>query len=209
MPYKYLNAFLDQYFKESAPTEEANTVEDNIINILQVYNEYLRVSKKVEYLLESFTQINKEEVDSKTAITLFKSNLPFLSVDREALLLVLKQEYEETLDIKNKLYNLLHKIEVPWTAKEKNELFDFKNTVEIEEKDPVTVPMISVSSSNITSVGYLKNRKELYIKFYSGYIYKYFGVSEETYKELLDASSIGSYFAKNIKSKFKFEKVDR
>lgn len=65
--------------------------------------------------------------------------------------------------------------------------------------------MISVVSSNISSVGY--ERGTLYVSFHSGSTYSYSGVPQYVYKELLNASSKGKYFAANIKNSYPYNKL--
>lgn len=65
--------------------------------------------------------------------------------------------------------------------------------------------MISVNSSNISSVGY--ENRTLYVSFHSGSTYTYSGVPQYVYEELLDASSKGKYFAANIKNSYPYHKL--
>lgn len=64
-----------------------------------------------------------------------------------------------------------------------------------------------VSSSNISSIGYDSSSSVLEIEFLSGGIYQYFGVPETEYNNLMNASSIGSYFAQNIKDKYEVVQI--
>ena len=65
----------------------------------------------------------------------------------------------------------------------------------------------SVSSSNLRSVGYDANELVLEIEFRESGIYQYFSVPEPVFKGLITADSIGSFFNKNIKEKYRFIKV--
>lgn len=58
---------------------------------------------------------------------------------------------------------------------------------------------ITVKSSDLKSVGYDKTIQTLEVEFHNGSIYKYTRVPIYVYIELMGASSIGSYFAKNIR----------
>lgn len=60
--------------------------------------------------------------------------------------------------------------------------------------------MISVSSSDIASIGYEDGT--LHIRFHSGGLYAYFDVPEFLYVELLSASSKGRYFHSHIKGRY-------
>jgi len=57
----------------------------------------------------------------------------------------------------------------------------------------------SVESSNLASIGYDADQEILEIEFNHGGIYQYLQVPESVYKGLIDASSKGQYFDRNIK----------
>lgn len=65
--------------------------------------------------------------------------------------------------------------------------------------------MVSVSSSDLNSVGFEKG--ELYIQFNSGGLYVYSNVPEQVYRELLSASSHGRYFHTHIKNSYSYRKI--
>ena len=58
---------------------------------------------------------------------------------------------------------------------------------------------ISVTSSDLASVGYELNTATLEVEFHSGGIYQYFGVPANVYEELITAGSKGVYFNQNVK----------
>lgn len=62
----------------------------------------------------------------------------------------------------------------------------------------------NVSSSNIKSIGYDENAEELEVEFKSGDVYEYFNVPVDKYKALMSALSIGTYFAANVRDKYKY-----
>lgn len=64
----------------------------------------------------------------------------------------------------------------------------------------------SVSSSNLSSIGYDLDTSTLEIEFNSGMIYRYFEVPEHVYEDLMNAGSQGSFFSHNIKNTYHFEK---
>lgn len=65
-----------------------------------------------------------------------------------------------------------------------------------------------VSSSNLKTVGYDPETKQLEIEFLNGGIYLYSGVPESVYAGLMSASSHGSYFDAHIKKGgYKFTKL--
>lgn len=67
--------------------------------------------------------------------------------------------------------------------------------------------MVSVTSSNLKSVGYDEVRKKLRVEFHNGTTYEYSGVAKETHSGLMGASSIGEFFSKHIRNKHKHVKV--
>lgn len=66
---------------------------------------------------------------------------------------------------------------------------------------------ISVSSSNLTSIGYDADTQTLEVEFNSNTIYQYFGVSANVYEELMNAGSKGQYLNNNIKKVYPYSKV--
>jgi len=75
------------------------------------------------------------------------------------------------------------------------------------EKIRTEIKRINVNSSNIKSVEYLEELQILEIEFNSGGIYRYRGVNAVMFNNLINSSSIGNYFAQNIKYKFDTEKI--
>lgn len=49
----------------------------------------------------------------------------------------------------------------------------------------------------------------LYVEFHDGRAYRYLEVHRETYEELLEAESVGAYFAREVRPHHQFEKVER
>lgn len=64
-----------------------------------------------------------------------------------------------------------------------------------------------VESSMLRSVGYDPERSILELEFTSGRIYRYFGVPEEMFAELLTAESEGRYFLAQIDDLFPYLQV--
>jgi len=71
----------------------------------------------------------------------------------------------------------------------------------------MNIERIKVSSSNIESIGYDKERKELYVEFRGGGIYVYVGVPGLVYEKLMESNSKGRFLANNVKSVFLCSKV--
>jgi len=66
---------------------------------------------------------------------------------------------------------------------------------------------VSVISSVFTSVAFDEDHRQLYVRFHSGKLYRYFDFPPDQYDELLAAESKGGYFAENIPGKFLYEEV--
>lgn len=65
--------------------------------------------------------------------------------------------------------------------------------------------MISVSSSDIASIGY--EGSTLHIRFNSGGLYAYYNVPASVYNGLMGAGSHGKYFHANIKGRYGDTKI--
>lgn len=65
--------------------------------------------------------------------------------------------------------------------------------------------MISVSSSDLASVGY--ENGTLYIRFHSGGLYAYSNVPESIYVGLMSAGSHGRYFHTYIKGSYTYQRI--
>ena len=58
---------------------------------------------------------------------------------------------------------------------------------------------VSVSSSNIASVGYDVSSQALEVEFLNGSVYEYYNVPEQVYQELISATTVGGYFNQRVK----------
>ena len=74
--------------------------------------------------------------------------------------------------------------------------------------EPGLIERRPVESSNLAAVGYDARRRLLEIEFRSGGIYRYFEVPAEVHGQLLAAESKGRFFAKHIRDRFRFERVN-
>lgn len=66
---------------------------------------------------------------------------------------------------------------------------------------------ISVSSSNLESVGYISETALLEIDFKDGSSYQYFDVPQFEYDNLMAADSKGSYANQNIYTKYRSQRI--
>ncbi len=64
-----------------------------------------------------------------------------------------------------------------------------------------------MESSVLAAVAYRRDRRQLYLRFHSGDVYRYFEFPPHQYDELLAAESKGRYFAHSIRDKFLYEQV--
>jgi hypothetical protein len=68
---------------------------------------------------------------------------------------------------------------------------------------------VPVESSVFTAFSYLRSKRELYLEFRSGDVYRYFDFPPEQFEDFVKAESKGQYFAHNIRDRFRFELVRR
>ncbi|OXS19624.1 KTSC domain-containing protein [Pseudomonas rhodesiae] len=64
-----------------------------------------------------------------------------------------------------------------------------------------------VSSSNVESVGYDEDSETLEVEFKNGTLYQYFDVPQSAFSGLVNADSVGSYLAENIKGVYRYSRV--
>lgn len=75
--------------------------------------------------------------------------------------------------------------------------------------DETSFEMIPVTSSQIQSVGYNPNTKQLRISFLkNGSTYEYDGVNQEVFDGLVNAPSVGSYFGAVVKGAFPYRRIE-
>jgi hypothetical protein len=61
-----------------------------------------------------------------------------------------------------------------------------------------------VTSHNVASVGYDRDTMTLEVEFRNGSVYQYFDVPDAVYRELVSASSVGTYLSQNIKASYRY-----
>lgn len=66
---------------------------------------------------------------------------------------------------------------------------------------------VSVSSSNVESVGYDNDAQTLEVEFKNGSVYQYFDVPERIFEGLTQADSVGGYLAENIKGVYRYSRA--
>ena len=68
--------------------------------------------------------------------------------------------------------------------------------------------MTPVESSNVESVGYDPGTAEMHVRFKDGGLYRYEGVHQETYDELMAAESVGTYLHQTVKGQHAHERLE-
>jgi hypothetical protein len=68
--------------------------------------------------------------------------------------------------------------------------------------------MISVSSSNIESIGYEEQDETVHVRFLNGSLYIYKGVPLHEFENLRDSPSLGSYLHRNYKNVYPYERIE-
>jgi hypothetical protein len=66
-----------------------------------------------------------------------------------------------------------------------------------------------VESSVLQAAAYGEGQALLYLLFRSGEIYRYFDVPRWQYQEFVAAESKGRYFGRNIRGRFRYERLSR
>jgi len=66
-----------------------------------------------------------------------------------------------------------------------------------------------VESSVFQATAYAERQALFYLLFRRGEVYRYFDVPEWQYREFLVANSKGRYFGRNIRGRFRYERLSR
>ena len=69
------------------------------------------------------------------------------------------------------------------------------------------IDMVPVVSSNVSAIGYDRDRNVLAVRFHGGATYHYRNVPENVYQNMIEAESVGRFLAHQIKGKYEYEKV--
>lgn len=67
---------------------------------------------------------------------------------------------------------------------------------------------ISVSSSNISSIGHDPSSQVLEVEFNDGSVYRYEGVPQSVYDDFVSAGSHGQYLNQHIKNSYSYSKIN-
>jgi hypothetical protein len=71
----------------------------------------------------------------------------------------------------------------------------------------MAINWVSVDSSVFESVAYRRGERQLYLKFHGDRVWRYFDFPAHQYDEFLASESLGRYFGKHIRGKFREEEV--
>jgi hypothetical protein len=66
---------------------------------------------------------------------------------------------------------------------------------------------VAVRSTEIAIVGYEASTKLLEVAFRNGSVYHYDQVPPEVYRQMIDAPSVGIFFAEHVKTTYAYTKV--
>jgi hypothetical protein len=67
---------------------------------------------------------------------------------------------------------------------------------------------VDLQSTSLNAATYEGQDAFLELEFRNGAIYRYLGVPEQVYQELLSAESKGQYFNQHIRNRFPYAKID-
>ena len=119
--------------------------------------------------------------------------------------MVIKEEIKKRKSLSRKKYYEKNRDSI--SAKRK---LSYQNKEEKERQDStmaVKVKMIPVESSNADSVGYDSKKKELFVMFRGGAVYKYSKVPKVIFEGLKETESFGRYLNNRVKGAYSFVKV--
>ncbi len=71
----------------------------------------------------------------------------------------------------------------------------------------VSMTWRTVTSSNITEVGYNTTQEILGVRFHFGSVYYYYEVPQEVYTDMISAESVGKFLHRSIKGKYAYGKL--
>ena len=67
---------------------------------------------------------------------------------------------------------------------------------------------ITVTSTSLAKVAYDSEREQLDVEFHDRSTYRYSGIPQQTYLELMRAPSKGAYFNLNVRNNFPWKIID-
>jgi len=66
---------------------------------------------------------------------------------------------------------------------------------------------IPVQSSNLAAIGYDPASETLEVEFLTGTVYEYRNISQFIYDELMNSPSRGSFFSREIRNSYPYERI--
>lgn len=76
------------------------------------------------------------------------------------------------------------------------------------EPEPQAIAMLPVSSSMANAVGYDADNEILQVEFHNGSVYQYSDVDEQTWSDLCQTNSVGSFYNNEIKGKYRSIQIE-
>lgn len=77
------------------------------------------------------------------------------------------------------------------------------------EERSIDIKRLSREFKLLATAAYDAPRRQLYLRFKSGEIYRYFTFPAEQYQEFLNADSRGQFFLSQIRNRFPYERLKR
>ena len=182
----------------------------NRANTVMTYGSFITIGKATKFLNEQLGYVGYFEIDREEKEKPLSAISPdkIASIQRSIIRYAVK-EINHTIDKQAFLKSVLEK---PLTNKVKNAILGISKSSNPEDGLKILIRRIAmnrvnVSSSNIKSVGYDKERQELEVEFNNGGLYSYPDFPEDLFNDFMNASSKGSFFHSNIKYEFSFRKL--
>lgn len=82
----------------------------------------------------------------------------------------------------------------------------FEEVPDVESIEMIPIMSGGISGKSIKKIGYDKNSSQLYVHFINGH-YRYYGVPQSVYEEMMKTPNIVQYFSTHIRDKFRCTKI--
>lgn len=89
------------------------------------------------------------------------------------------------------------------------DLANNENEPKTENQEPEAIAMQPVNSTMAAAIGYDPNQQILQVEFATGKVYQYTDVEEETWDNLCQADSIGSFYNHQIKGNYNCRRLNQ
>ena len=92
---------------------------------------------------------------------------------------------------------------------QRNRAHNFRIVGTIRNETELNLDWQPLGSKLLAAAAYVAPRRQLYLRFHSGDVYRYFTFPPEQHQEFLDADSQGRYFLSHIRNQFPYERLPR